>query len=73
MSILPYSLNDNYVHNQNLIFTKIVIANFQKITKIIIYVLRRNSDDERCLKKPGNKQILNNFRLNHFKFKLPTV
>ena len=35
VSILTWSSNDNWVHNQKLIFTKIVITNFyEKLTKL---------------------------------------
>ena len=50
VSILTYSSNDK-VYNQNIIFTKIVITNLKKNTKIMISVLQRNKDYKKCFKK----------------------
>ena len=48
-SILTYSSNDNEVHNQNMISTKVVFTNFcRKRTKIFIFDVLENSDDEKC-------------------------
>ena len=59
---LNYFSHENQDNNQNMIFAKIFITNFhKKNTKIVIHVLQKTADDERCLKK-AQKQAIYKFK-----------
>ena len=61
-----------------MISARIIIThhNFEfsrKITKIVIYVLQQNSDDERSSQKAEKLADFDLLRLQYFKFQIPTA
>ena len=55
-------------HKKSLVNTHAVERNM-----CVIYVLQRNSDDERCLQKGKKQANFELLRLDHLKFRIPTA